>query len=186
MHPFQYKMSTGAIYVGFPDSVDGYGMFKLNGACIMTYVASESRYDIRNLFSSYAPVEINQSCVQARQEISPTSDSALAYCRYVGTMIAVMKDEGVDPLPHFLEYIGEMDDYFRTQFDGVGIELSGAYDYSQLCGDVKEIDKIREKMLRESRDYKKGSLTTEDKSCQPNVVHLQFGSNRNAPEKGED
>lgn len=186
MQPFQYKMSTGAIYVGFPDGVDASGMIKLHGACIMTYVSSEGRYDIRNLFSSYYPVDINLSCVQARQEIDPTSDSALAYCRYVGTMLAAMRDEEVEPLPHFIDYIKQMDDYFKTQFDGVGIELAGLYDYVQLCGDVKEIEKVREKMLNASWRNKNTSLTTEDKSCQPNVVHLQFGSNRNAPEKGED
>lgn len=186
MKPFQYKMSTGAIYVGFPGEVGGDGMFPLVGACAMNFISTEGRYDVRNIMLGHSPIDVNKDCVQVRQVIDETSDVGLAYCRYLGTLIAMIEDEGREIPKAVIEYVSQVNEYFRSQFDGVSIELSGQYDFACIMGNTSREESLRKEMSRIAREFKKEGLTESESSCQPNVVHLQFGSGNNAQKKGED
>lgn len=186
MKPVQFKMATGAVYVGFPGEVDKYGMFKTWGLCSMTFISSENRYDIRGVMTATYPVELNLSCVQIRQEVIDDTDSALAYCRYLGTLVATLEDLRMELPEHFNTYIDHMDPFFRENCEGISLRLVGRYDYALYCEDDAKAKEYQQQMTREKREYKQKTLTGEEKSCQPNVVHLQFGSRSNASEKSED
>lgn len=186
MKPMQFKMSTGSIYVGFPGPIDQYGMFQVSGACTLTYLASKQCYDVRGVMTSTYPLEVNLSCVQSRQEIVGDTDSALAYCSYLGSLVATLEDQGREVPQQFNTYIDYMNPYFMDQFEGVDIYLSGKHDYAAFCEDDAKMKDYRQQMVRAKREYKEKALTGEEKSCQPNVVHLQFGSRSNASEKSED
>lgn len=186
MKPFQFKMSTGSIYVGFPGHVDKDGMFPLYGACSLSYMASKNCYDVRGVMTSTYPIEINLASVQVRQEIVDDTDSALAYCSYLGTLMATLEDQK-QPVPSQLKpYIDHMNPYFMEQFQGVDIYLSGKHEYAAFGGDEAKIKDYRQQMVRAQREYKEKNLTEEDKACSDKVVHLQFGSKGNASEKSED
>lgn len=186
MKPFQYKMSSGSIYVGFPGPVDGDGMFKLYGACALSYLASKSCYDVRGIMTSTYPIDVNLNSIQIRQEVVDDTDSALAYCSYIGTLLATLEDQKQFIPSMFKTYIDHMNPYFIEQSGGVDIYLSGKYEYAAYGEDEAKIKEYRQQMVRAQREFKEKTLTGEEKSCQPNVVHLQFGSKGNAPEKGED
>jgi hypothetical protein len=179
-------MATGAIYAGFPGPVDKYGMFNVWGACSLAYIASENRYDIRGVMTATHPLELNLSCVQVRQELVDDTDSALAYCRYLGTLVATMEDQNQVMPEIFNEYIDYINPYFISQCEGMDLRLIGRYDYAMYSDDVVKAKDYQQQMARVKREFKEKTLTVEEKSCQPKVVHLQFGSKSNASEKGED
>lgn len=186
MKPVQYKMATGAIYAGFPGPIDQYGMFQIWGACSLTYIATENRFDIRGVMTATSPLDLNLSCVQVRQELVDETDSALAYCRYLGTLVATMEDQKQFMPEFFNQYIDHINPYFISQCDGIDLRLVGQYDYAVYCGDEAKAKDYQQQMARAKREFKDKTLTSEEKSCQPNVVHLQFGSRSNASEKSED
>lgn len=186
MKPVQFKMSTGTVYVGFPGPIDMYGMFEVSGACTLTYLASKQCYDVRGVMTSTYSIDVNLSCVQVRQEIVGDTDSALAYCSYLGSLVATLEDQGREVPSQFNTYIDYMNPYFTEQFEGIDIYLRGRHDYAAFCEDDAEVKNYYQKMVRAQKEYKEKTLTAEEKSCQPNVVHLQFGSRSNASEKSED
>lgn len=182
MKPFQYKMATGSTYVGFPGPIDNTGMFELTAGCMMVYVTAEQRFDIRGLMISTSPSEVNLSSVQARQELIDDTDHALGYCRYLGSLIAAMELEK-QPVPKVIsDYIDYIDPYFKTQFDGVGIVLTGQYDYA-VSGELPGVAELRRKLEQVAKEYRSSSTATVEKACVENVVHLQFGSKKNASEE---
>jgi hypothetical protein len=183
MKPYQFKMTTGAIYVGFPSEDKGSPWVVLHGACNSAFISSEGRYDIRGLFTSTDPTELNLGCVQAKQECNDYTDSTYAYCRYIGALISAMKEEELAIPEVFLEYIKHIDPFFMEAFDGVGVLDAGAYDYA-VTYNTGDQDKLRQKMERIAREYHSELVTDEEKTCSSNVVALHFGSNKNAPEKG--
>lgn len=186
MKPVQFKMSTGSVYVGFPGPIDQYGMLTLYGACTLTHLASKNCYDVRGAMTSTYPMDVNLSCVQARQELVDDTDSALAYCSYLGSLLATLEDQNMEAPTQFTTYIDHMNPLFTDQFEGVDIYLSGKHQYATFCGDEAKVKQYRQQMVRAEKEYKDKTLTSEEKSCQPNVVHLQFGSRSNASEKSED
>lgn len=184
MKPYQFKMATGAIYMGFPGPIDQYGMFQLLGACSATFISSESRYDMRGIFTSTEPLELNLACVQSRQICHDNTDSTINYCRYLGALIAAMEEEEVAIPSTFTTYIDHINPYFIEEFEGVDVLLAGKYDYAVIYG-TQDADTIRLKMEKISREYHRNCLGyAEEKPCSDNVVAVKFGSNKNAPEKG--
>jgi len=182
MKPFQYKMATGSTYVGFPGPIDNTGMFELTAGCMMVYVTAEQRFDIRGLMISTSPSEVNLSSVQARQELIDETDYAMGYCRYLGSLIAAMEIGGI-PVPLEVQtYVDYMNPYFQTQFDGVGIWLAGRYDYAVSTGS-QEAPGIKKSLEQVAKEYRSSSTATVEKACVENVVHLQFGSKKNASEE---
>lgn len=186
MKPVQFKMVSGAIYAGFPGPIDQHGMFQVLGLCSLTYVTSERRFDIRGVMTATDPVDLNLSCVQIRQELIDETDSALAYCRYLGTLAATMEDMNQEIPFVFNQYIDHINPYFITQCEGLDLRLVGRYDYAVSMDYVDQAKAYQQQMVVAKREYKEKTLTGEEKSCQPNVVHLQFGSRSNASEKSED
>ena len=186
LKPMQFKMSTGSVYAGFPGEVDEFGMMEVLGACSIAFIRSESRYEINGLLTSTHPLGLGLSCVQLRQEIIDETDSALAYSRYLSALVANLSAYG-EPVPFvFNQYIDYINPYFMSQCEGVELRVIGKYDYAMGIGDSDLAKDYQQQMIRMKRAYNDKSLTVEEKSCQPNVVHLQFGSRSNASEKSED
>jgi len=183
MKPYQFKMTTGAIYIGFPEEAQGSNWIDVVGACSSVFISTESRYDLRGLFTSTESVELNMACVQLRQECNDYTDSTFAYCRYLGTLIAAMRDEGSTVPETFLEYIKYIDPTFKEAFDGVGIIDAGSYDFAVIY-ETDDRERLKLKLEKIAREYREGKMTDEEKACSSNVVAIHFGSNKNAPEKG--
>lgn len=185
MKPMQFKMVTGSTYAGFPGPVDQYGMMQLMGGCYMTFLKNEGKYDLQGIMIADEPVKINIACVQVKQELFDETDSAIAYCRYLGTLIASMEIDGL-VCAEFEEYVNHIDPYFTQEFDGVGLRLAGRYDYAMSIGDENLSRKYLAEMQTLSRAYLENGLTEEQKTCQPNVVSVNFGSKKNASQEKDD
>lgn len=190
MKPVQYKTIGGTVYVGFPGPLKSDGMITLYGACSISFLASKNYYDVRGVMTSTYPLELNLSSVQIYQELVDDTDSALAYCNYLGTLVATLKDPLQEyPLQipsQFEQYIDLMNPLYIEQSQGVDIYLSGKYEYAAYCGDEDKVKEYRQQMTRIQREFKDKTLTEEEKTCSAKVVHLQFGSKGNASEKSED
>lgn len=186
MKPVQFKMTTGSTYVGFPGHTDANGIFPLYGACSLSFLASKNCYDVRGVLTSTYPIDVNTAAIQIRQELVDDTDSALAYCNYLGTLLATLQDQGLPVPPMFTPYIDLMNPLYIEYSQGVDIYLSGKHEYAAHCEDEEKIKEYRQQMTRCMREYKDKTLTEEDKACSAKVVHLQFGSKGNASEKSED
>lgn len=184
--PTQFKMSSGAIYAGFAGPVDQYGMIEVQGACSIVFIRAESRYEVNGLMTSTSPVRLGLSCIQMTQNLVLETDTNIAYCRYLGTILATMEDQEENVPQEFYQYIDHVDPYFKKQFEGLDIKLMGLRDYAVFCDDRAKVKEYQQRMDSIVRAFNEKPLTEKETSCQPNVVHLQFGSKGNAPEKGED
>jgi hypothetical protein len=182
MKPVRFKMATGAFYVGFPGEIDSYGMFPLLGSCTVSFISKENRFDVRGIMTSIVPIYVNLASVQARQELVDTTDVTLAYCRYLGTLIASMEEDGHEIPEVFQSYVKYIDPYFKTQFDGVPLMLAGQYECARAFGNVQLAESLSKEMIRASKSYH--GVTEPQSTCKENVVHIQFGSKHHAPEEG--
>ncbi len=188
LRPFQFKMTTNAIYLGFPLWDESSDMIEMVAGCSIVFLRNEGYYDLHSLLNGLDPVDINLNCVQMSQELSDNSDQALAYCKYLGQLVAQLRDAGSDIYPEILDYIGYMDPYYKTRSGGIGIELTGEYEFALAIGaSTTEIFKRIQNAEKDFVENESKPLTEKPVTpSQGNVFEVQFGSKRDAAPKNKD